>query len=332
MWAYLEARIKGAAYRGLHVSQQNRLPPTKIRAVLSVVWEVAGDSTVELPPGDMGHFDPARYPAYMELVSRLRADGVEVTPNSLKKNIFPDLDRMGLLPRTRVNKQWVAQLSAHGKAVTTSDAFQQAELMASAYNRLVAPVAPAIAELCDRCQQVTTFEIMLFATDLATSVHEKEALIRSYRKLGLPKRLALHARGEALCRQMTVASAGAKTEKRDWHNWWNQSKQIVSLLAYSSSFDVLDGEFVTLRGQASLGATTWRSREVTQDALEWHGLAERPAGFDLHHVFPLAYVVHPTEVRLVDCKENLLCIRRAIHKKFRLAITSVSNCGTKATI
>jgi hypothetical protein len=90
---YLVNRIRSADYRGIHLSQHNRITEEKLAAILEAIDEVAGDSAFAVPPGDppAGAELSGGYTTYSEIVSNINDRGQSVTLMSLKKNLFPDL-------------------------------------------------------------------------------------------------------------------------------------------------------------------------------------------------------------------------------------------------
>jgi len=238
--------------------------------------------------------------------------GVSATFNSLKKNHFPNFEGMGLLQRRDSGR--VGHLTeAANKILDAGSSRQRTILVGKAMERLIGPdFANMLHDLLRNLDQLNVWEVMLIVSDTHLGAAQKESYVRQYRRLRAVKRLQLHEDIESLCEPTMRLS---KVDRRDWHNWWNEAKQIVTMLAYVPGFVVLQEEHVMLAGGAGIPIfDRARSAQVKREAMEWHGLVP-VAGWELHHIFPIEYATSAADMALIDAKENLLYIPAARHRE-----------------
>lgn len=324
--SYLNSRIKSDGYRGVHVAQHNRLPESKLLIFLEAINKVNGQEQFAVPPGDdpepsgrqKGSIKIKRavsgFEEYYQVIEAILAAGENVTFNSLKKNHFPNLEAMGLLSRQIVadGSYFRASLTDSAKSILVAGATRKRTvLIGKAMENLIG--SKLIEELHSILQKVdvlNVYELMLIVTDPSLKLDDKETLIRQYRRLKPIGRLQLHSRMKAKC---APTMALEKKRKRDWHNWWNESAQIVSMLSTVSGFNVYDNEHVMLAGAGiHLGFDASRSETVKRDAFNWHNLEKRD-GWEMHHIYPVQYATCDSDMRLIDSKENLIYIPEKIH-------------------
>jgi hypothetical protein len=118
-----------------------------------------------------------------------------------------------------------------------------------------------------------------------------------------------------------------KKHRRDWHNWWNEARQILTMLSTVAGFNVYNEERVMLSGAAGLvHFDPVRSTTVKRLALDWHGAAQQP-GWELHHIYPVEYATCDNDMALIDSRENLLYIPATEHRK----IPNKGNLSVKFT-
>jgi hypothetical protein len=178
--------------------------------------------------------------------------------------------------------------------------------------RIFGSFANELHEILRNLDQLNVWEIMLIISDLSLSRQDKERFVRQYRRLRAIRRLELHENIQSLC---DATMRLGKVEKRDWHNWWNEAKQIVTMLSLVPGFVVFQEEHVMLAGAPGIPIVEKaRSAQVKREAMEWHGLTAS-TGWELHHVFPVEYAVGAADMALIDAKENLLYIPASRHRE-----------------
>ena len=322
---YLKSRVTRDDYRGIHLAQHNRLPEEKLTAILGAIYEACGNEIFEIPPGDdpkpsRAH-DPNKrrqlkgFQKYFEILDNIASSevrGVSATFNSLKKNHFPNFDGMGLLSRTEDGR--FGRLTSDGvKIVNSGPSRERTLLIGQAVERLIgAQFVSDLHSILRETDQLNVYEIMLFVSDHNLDNSRRKDLVRAYRRMRAVQRLQLHEEIFDFC-QSTMNMA--KKEMRDWHNWWNESKQIVGMLGFVPGFVVVENEHVMLVGGRGIPAfERIRSAQVKREALEWHGLVNKP-GWELHHIYPIEYATSARDLALLDAKENLILIPRELHRQ-----------------
>lgn len=328
---YLRQRIASPEYRGIHLAQHNRLPEEKLVALLASIQRAVNDQEFLVPPGDEPNptrrHDPAQprqvrgfedYYNILDEIATCSVPGVSATFNSLKKNHFPNLDEMGLLhrqvPQRGTTEPGRARLSATAlELASIGPSYRRKILIGNAMQRLLGEnFIETLHTLLNRVDVLNVYELMLIVSDKSLNIDLKEKLVREYRRLKMIGRIQLHSELEDRCASTMTLS---KVDKRDWHNWWNESKQVMSMLALVPGFNVYNDDQVMLAGYAGLvifdGA---RSQQVKQQALLWHGL-EKIEGWELHHILPVDYATCESDMRAIDSKENLLYLPAQQHRR-----------------
>lgn len=313
--SYLQSRIASDNYRGIHVAQHNRLPEAKLVALLTAIHGVVGTAAFSVPPGDDTGVRLVGYSEYYSILAAIESAGVEglsATFNSLKKNHFPNFENMGLLSRDK--KARTASLTSDAiDILNAGSSRRQTKLIGEAMERMFGQAfVDDLHELLKKLDFLNLHEFMLIASDESLDLNDKEHLIRAYRRLNRVKRLQLHSDMEDRCAK---TMSQPKKDKRDWHNWWNEARQIVTMLATVPCFNVYNDEQVMLAGSAtvSMFAPT-RSNRAKQDAFDWHGIAKQD-GWEMHHVYPVEYATCEKDLNLIDAKENLLYIPAVAHRR-----------------
>lgn len=265
------------------------------------------------------------YEVFARIVSEINALTGKMTTNSLKKNVFPDLDRMGLI--VRCDKDGVpimgrrpvatARLSSAGGAFANSvKLIERYDIFTKAVDKLFSNKISELAELVYysdfRTDKISIYELMLILSDEDDSV-DKIALLKAYRSL--PK----VNRGKAIELIKDYADPasfhGNKTEKRDFSNWKNEAQQILGLLSTTIYFEADNKGFKLRTGQLGVfEAAPLRSQTAKANYFRVHGL-ERRSSFELHHVIPFRAARNKTEFKLVDDHRNLLYVHKLKHKE-----------------
>lgn len=312
------------------MAQHNRLPEDKLIALLQAIYLVAEDKPFRIPPGD----DPAPtwrfsgsqqlwdpiYNDYFEILKAISDSGVagvSATFNSLKKNHFPNFEAMGLLTRSTVDDGASGMNGSLTRSaldiLAAGPTRKRKQLIGKAMEHGIG--STYIDELYSILTDVdflNVYEIMLFVSDPDCSLETKKGLIRKYRKLKRLGRIQLHSDLETKC---NTTMRLPKIDRRDWHNWWNQARQVVTMLSTVPGFNVYNDEFVSLAGRATVVLfNPSRSQQVKNEALVWHGIASRP-GWELHHIYPVEYATCESDMALIDAKENLIYIPAAEHRR-----------------
>lgn len=116
---YLFNRVIDDNYRGWHISQHNRY---NLENVVNILKELNKYEILEILVGDDKGFYENSIANYRQFVNNIRLTNRTGTLNSIKKNLFPDFDRMGLIERYDENKnRIVSEKRSTVKYVKISD-------------------------------------------------------------------------------------------------------------------------------------------------------------------------------------------------------------------
>lgn len=111
--------------------------------------------------------------------------------------------------------------------------------------------------------------------------------------------------------------SGNKTQKRDFHNWLNETQQIISLLSQMSYFEYDEEKrrlFIKIgkNGIYKDNAKLKRSIREKRNYFKEHGILKSD-GFELHHIVPLCWAKNISEFQILDNWQNLVYIDAFSH-------------------
>ena len=96
---YIVERVLRNDYRGIQISQHNRLTFSYFEKLIESIYEVAGKGIFRIHVGDdEGELQPDAE-TYYKLVEKVKEKTGKGTINSIKKNTFPDIAKMGFIFR-----------------------------------------------------------------------------------------------------------------------------------------------------------------------------------------------------------------------------------------
>ena len=112
---------------------------------------------------------------------------------------------------------------------------------------------------------------------------------------------------------------GDKKDKRDFHNWINESQQIFSLLKQTSYFQTDEkNENIALNigtyGIFSIDNLK-RSDTPKQEYFKLHDIKKR-TNFELHHIIAISKAKNKEELKLLDHVNNLIYLQKKKHFEF----------------
>ncbi len=101
---YIIERLCDDNYRGWHVSQHNRYDMNVIGIILQNIQKVVRTNFFAIPPGDYDRDTPLKgvFQNFQTIVNGVNSEMGRGTINSLKKNFFPDLEKMSFLIRKKI--------------------------------------------------------------------------------------------------------------------------------------------------------------------------------------------------------------------------------------
>ncbi|MBT9171448.1 MAG: Type-2 restriction enzyme MboII [Actinobacteria bacterium] len=323
---YIFERIKREDYRGIHLSQHNRLPFDKVLEILRTINNIAGTSIFKIHIGDWKGKKQKGCETYYKIVDVLEKVIKQGTVNSLKKNIFPDLDTMGFLnrynpkgelvsPDKRETIDSVALTKLAVDFINEEKPRKQYKMYIEATEKLLEPILDELFYLLYKIfESINVYEYMFIVSDEKLSTQEKIDLINSYRRLKKIQRIKVNQ--EILKKFKEINKrAISKKYKRDFGNWYNESLQIFNLLNQTVYFKTFRKTVLMLSiSQEALEFIATRSQRQREKYFDWHNV-KRIEGYQLHHICPLSYATTRKQLELIDNYKNLIYISNKAHSK-----------------
>lgn len=323
---YIFERIKREDYRGIHLSQHNRLPFDKVLAILRIINNITGESSFKIHIGDWKGKKQKGCEIYYKIVDALKKIIEQGTVNSLKKNIFPDLDMMGFLNRynpkgdlvSPEKREIVDSVSLTKFAldfINEKRPRKQYKMYIEATEKLLEPILDELFYLLYKeFESINIYEYMFIVSDGKLSTQEKIDLINSYRRLKKIQRTEINQDILKIFKDINKKAAN-KRFKRDFGNWYNESLQIFNLLNQTVYFKTFRKTVLMLSiSQEALEFIAIRSQKQREKYFDWHNI-ERREGYQLHHICPLSYATTRKQLTLIDNFKNLIYISDKAHSK-----------------
>jgi len=333
---YIVARVQRDGYRGIHLSQHNRYDLGFVREVFKQIYEVAGDASFAVPPGDYKQSEyeslERTHPQFVLMVRKIKANTGRTTVNSLKKTFFPDFARAGFISRYGKRKNLLdpmkiatvnyARLNAAAvDLVKAMDIAQQHYIFSKHINILlggyIVDLANAIHYSDFGESQIEFVEFQYILSDDSADWDCKIELLKQYRRLKPFQKTRLRDLLKQYCNPDKFS--GDKTTKRDYRNWANETQQVMNLLTNTIYFQITSGKFGLNTGAYGIFSTIpehKRSQSAKQAYFKEHNIV-KIADFDLHHIVPIAYAKNRSEFELIDKSKNLIYINKRTHRRIK---------------
>lgn len=321
---FLSGRIESPNYRGARSSQHNRYTMEEAHTILQLLDEYAPDgSLMQIRTTDLSKRPQVKpgerqYTKFCERCAEATGKG---TPDAMRKNLFPDFHRMGLIirwrdgrpldPYDRGPKKHVS-LSEMGRRFVDADMLCRQFIFTKGVSRLLEGRVSVLLTLFNKpdygikridSHEYTFFVSAIGAKEFGLTVGESVDMIRAYRVLTNAQRRAVVA---ALKVDLTPKLNVPKPQKRDFHNWHNKTQQIYHLLKQTRYFDVNNESLVPIDASDSANRLG-RSLSTKHEYFKQHGVTKHQ-GFELHHVVPLSYSESKDHFKLLDRWENIVYI------------------------
>ena len=236
-------------------------------------------------------------------------------------------------------KKYTALTSFGIKFLQTEDIFTQNLLFTRALENLMQgfgeEILSMILEL--KFSYLTMYEILFFATFLGQKLeariyHRNDIieLIQDYRRLSKIQQKTLIEHLKTYCNPQNFI--GDKTQKRDFHNWINETQQILNLLTQMAYFEwnKTDKKLHIRINEKSLFENSTKLKRSMQQKAEYfkqHNVCKEK-GFELHHIVPLCFASSKEEFQVIDKWENMVYIDAFSHAK----ITQNNNANMRLTM
>lgn len=323
---YIFERIQREDYRGIHLSQHNRLPFDKVLEILKTINNIADSSIFDIHIGDWKGKRQKGCETYYRIVDSLKRVIEQGTVNSLKKNIFPDLETMGFLNRYNKKGELVSPKKRETIASVSLTKFaidfinekkprKQYKMYIEATEKLLEPILDELFYLLYReFDSINVYEYMFVVSDEKLTTQEKIDLIKSYRRLKKVQRTKLNQKILQVFEKINKKAIN-KRYKRDFGNWYNESLQIFNLLNQTIYFKTFRKTILMLSiSQEALEFIATRSQKQREKYFEWHNV-KRTEGYQLHHICPISYATTRKQLELIDNYKNLIYISNKTHSK-----------------
>jgi len=329
---FLYDRILDINYRGIQISQHNRYTYEQVVGMLSIMYDLVGTNkmvirTTDLKKRPHNTYDELTYAKYTTLVNEKYGKG---TQDSIRKNLFVDFHRMGLIYRYSLDgkhlnpyaRKTVKSVSLTPLALDLINSeisdFDRYLLFTRALDNLLKGLATDFFDILAELDYLTIDEYTFFISFLRqplngkyTSMEEVIKYVNQYRSLSKFQKDAVVRVVKEYCNPDDFA--GDKTNKRDFHNWRNESQQVFMILnmtayyQYNSSRERLEFMVSPNNVFKTKDDVTKLKRSINEKHIYFkkHKL-QKELGFELHHIVPLLWARNVTEFFLLDKWENML--------------------------
>lgn len=336
---FLVKRVRSDNYRGLQISQHNRYTQKEILVILQEIYGLCGDRLLQIRTSDLSKrpYNIKGEEKYAELTTKIASNLGRCTQDSLRKNIFVDLHRMGLIDRFNAKKKqlnpfdngtkkYIALTKFGIDFLQSTDIFTQNLFFTRALENLMQGFGEDILHIILELESnyLTLYEVLFFATFLYQKLDSKTynrsdiiSLIRDYRTLSKFQKQALNEKIKSYCEPKNFS--GDKTQKRDFHNWINETQQILSLLTQMAYFEYNEHDVKLYIRTGTYGIyedNTKLKRSIKEKYLYFkkHNITKEK-GFELHHIVPLCLAASRAEFQVIDKWENMVYIDAFSHAK-----------------
>ena len=335
---YFVNRLTDNNYRGNHISQHNRFDRKKVECILD---ELSKKGKIEILQGDDKGNYPQSVSEYINFVENINKKIGNGTPNSIKKNLFPDFHRMGLIKRYDKNQNETnayrtksvkyVEISELGKKLIDSKTEQKHKnfIFMQAINRLSNGLIKNTNNILTSLQNektnysnyLETTEIMFFITGINQKFNNKRyyyddilLFVEKWKNFNLKRKQKLINTIKEWCKDAHIKATNKKND-RDWNNWRNEAQQIMNLFSQTLSFEKNKDRLYLRFGKNSMFQNlneAKRSNIEKQKYFKNHHLQKTP-GYVLHHIIPLNQAKDLNEWFLLDRWENMLYIDATSH-------------------
>lgn len=325
--AFIDRRLRDDNYRGSWSSQHNRYTMDKVHVILSLLDKYAPDRSLmairnsDITKRSSNNPDEEKYARFCGEAKLKVGIG---TQDAMRKNLFPDFHRMGLIvrygrgksPTDPLRSQPVkyVSLSEQGQRfVQTETIDEQFFIFSSGVDRLLGGFINVLLTLLRdpdfELKRIELHEFMFFVSAIGTHTsfnvnHDRCAgIIHTFRSLTNTQRRSVI---ETLAFELRPENfPGEKPTQRDFHNWRNKAEQIYYLLNQTVYFEVREKTLYLRKDKV-------RSFSEKVQYFKNHGV-ERSPGFELHHVVPLSWSESQQQFKLFDNWKNMVYINAFDH-------------------
>lgn len=336
--SFIAKRVQDDGYRGVISSQHNRYTLDQVINILSKLSKFAPNMsllrirTTDLSKRPMNLPEEVTYALMCDEIKRAVGIG---TQDALRKNLFVDFHRMGLIDRYTEDKVSIkpyahqtvfyVSLTALGEKLINETPQEQHFIFSKAINNFLPGYIDTMIDLLrsddPNINQISFQEFMFFVsavnsnTSFSISISECRELIVNYRLLSPVQKKAID---NELQEKLDPSSfSGDKRSKRDFHNWKNKADQMFMVLSQSIYFDKNpNGDLILSQNKELFGSGAKLKRSYTekQNYFKNHKV-RKVIGFELHHIIALATSRSLPEFKAYDNWKNMLYIDGKKHSE-----------------
>lgn len=336
---FIDLRVKDEKYRGYHSSQHNRYTMKQVVDILLLLEKYApSQKLMAIRTTDISK-RPENTPeefSYAQFCNEAKNKAGIGTQDAMRKNIFVDLHRMGLIERYNKDK---VSIDAFGKQqvkyvsisklglrlIHAKTILDKYFIFSKCIDILLGGCIDILLDILRdkeyKIDDINSYEFMFFISAIGTTskfnINTDKAveLIKEYRRLTSIQRRAVI---EKLKEELNPDKfQGSKLEKKDFHNWHNEAQQIFYLLNQTIYFEVRGAQLVLKTGKDSFTEiSTKLDRSLNEKYLYFvEHKVEKTSGFELHHIVPLSWSESIQHFKLLDKWENMVYIDGFTHAK-----------------
>ena len=335
---YIVHRVQREDYRGIHRSQHNRYDIDKLENILRTIYKVAGGNSFSIPCGTIGIKDEKKlkemqkeHPKFSEIYERLKSQNISKGPNPLKKNLFVEFSRAGFIERFdktgnkldpfgTSNKIPTVRLSAEGiRLLKANTLFERYKIFTKGIEQLLKNTLVDLVKAINlseyRTKKFYFEEYTLILSDHKLKSIEKIEMLRSWRSLTRNQQDEVQGLIKEYCNPNNFS--GNKADKKDYHNWSNETQQLMSLFKTTIYFQVDNNRkwfFLNTGKDGIFGGM--RGTEPISKYFKEHKIAKQE-NYQLHHIVPLDYAEYPEEYKLIDDFRNLIYLHKDKHEEIK---------------
>lgn len=335
---YIVERVTKSDYRGFQCSQHNRLTFKYFSDLVDIIYSISKGDVFAIHVGDdNGELQPQAN-IYYQIVDEVNKATGKGTINSVKKNTFPDIARMGFLDRYDKNGQKINErvsrtgiyfvgLSRLGIQFAESNNFQKIKLFTDGIDVLTQNTASELVEILYfndfGIDCIDILEYMYIFSDDRKEIYlnDKLDLLIEYRKLTPTQKQKVDKLLKLFCDPINRRNYQNKSLLRDYSNWKNESQQIFGLFANSTYFKVDNNKLILNTGNYGLfDSHVNRGEKAKSEYFKQHN-KNRTTGYQLHHIIPFSKAQNKSDAVTIDDFRNLIYLKEEKHSEFTRAGT-----------
>ena len=334
---FLANRVLEVRYRGMHGAQHHRHSFEQVLVCAEEMYKLVGNGIMQIRDTDLKK-RPWNTPGekiYAKYVNNVNKKLGKCTQDSIRKNLFVDYHRMGLIKRYdnsgklikpfEVKHVKYVRLSELGlDFINSSDIFEQNMLYIKMINTLTNNLANDLLDILvgNSMLEIDVYDFMFFLSfngyKIGSKTYFYDELIEymiEFHNLPRAPKTAVVDLVKSYCQPS--AFSGNKKNKKDFDNWKNEEQELFSLIGDTYFFECKDNKLYVKVGKDACyeDKTKLRRSQIEKDEyFKKHGVG-KTKGYELHHIVPLCNAKNRYEFNTLDCWENMIYIDGYNHSK-----------------